>query len=163
MKVRTPTLPAALFDRLRTAPTGARAGLAIVVCTVDADGLPHPAMLSGHEVVALDAGRLRLAVYGGSGTSGNFRARGVATLIITDARLAAYIKGRVREVRAAMACAPHNALFELTVSSVELDAPADEHEAGLCLTGGVTFTPRAADALAEAEAMHRELRAGDSR
>ena len=59
-------------------------GEAIVVCTVDADGWPHPAMLSYFEVAALDPRTLRLAVYNDSRTCANMRERGAATLILAD-------------------------------------------------------------------------------
>ena len=74
-----------LFRRLSGAEVDAFAALALLVCTVDAEGWPHPAMLSYFEVAAVDRDNVRLAVYKDSRTCANMRERGKATLIVVDA------------------------------------------------------------------------------
>ena len=90
---RTEQLTDDLYRRLGGADVSRSRDQAIVVCTVDADGWPHPAMLSYFEVAARDRHNLRLAVYTNSRTCANMRERGKATLIVVDAGLVCYVRG----------------------------------------------------------------------
>ena len=100
---RTKALTDDLYLRLNGSEIESVAALAIVVCTVDAEGWPHPAMLSYFEVAAADRQNVRLAIYNDSRTCANMRERGKATLVVVDKDLVCYIRGVVEQVVPAMA------------------------------------------------------------
>src|SRR5919198_4673701 len=151
-------LPDDLYGRLRGNDLEAYADKVILLSTVDAEGWPHPAMLSYFEVVALDRRHVRLASYGSSGTADNMRRNGKATLSIIDERLAYYVKGGVREFRREMRSSPHNSGFDLRVERVLADAANEEYEAGAYVTGGVTYhNPDPSAEAAKGRAVLREL------
>ena len=161
-------LPDDLYERLRGDRPEEYAGKVILLSTADAEGRPHPAMLSYFEVAALDRRNVRLATYGSSGTAENMRRRAVATLSIIDERLAYYVKGGVEEFRRELLCSPHNSGFNLRVEQVLADAANEEYEAGAYVTGGVTYhNPDPAAEAAKGRAVLRELTddgsGGDSR
>lgn len=151
-------LPDDLYERLRGDRPEEYAGRVILLSTVDAEGRPHPAMLSYFEVVALDRRNIRLAAYGGSSTAENMRRRAVATLSIIDERLAYYVKGRVEEFRREMRSSPHNSAFNLAVERVLADEANEEYEAGAYVSGGVTYhSPDPAAEAARGGAVLKEL------
>ena len=159
-RLRTDLLTEDLYRRLCGSEMTSRASQAIVLCTVDADGWPHPAMLSYFEVAALDRRTLRLAVYTNSRTCANMRERGKATLVIADAGLACYVSGAVEQLVPAMREAPCSAKLNLHIAQVLFDEPPPELEAGVYVTGGITYSPRTAGALARARAVLAELLEG---
>lgn len=132
-------LPDDLHHRLSGSDLGSSAEKAILVCTVDSNGWPHPAMLSYFEVVAKDANTIRLATYKDSSTTGNIRRNGKLTIMIIDERTAYYIKGTVRELAPSMGCSPHNAKLDLYVEQVLVDEANEEFEPGVYVTSGVTY------------------------
>ena len=146
-----------LYRRLRGSETASRANHAILLCTVDADGWPRPAMLSYFEVAAPDRHNLRLAVYNDSRTCANLRERGKATLVIVDAGLVCYVSGSAAELAKAMREAPYNAKLNLRVEQVLFDEPPQDLEPGMQVTSGMTHRPRTAEALARAHAVLAEL------
>ena len=153
-----PRLTGELLDRLGGAQADTFAHLAIVLCTVGDTGWPHPAMLSYYEVAATDARTLCLAVYKDSRTCANLRARAKATLILTDERLACYIRAAVRNVTPAMETAPYNARIELDVEQVTFDEPPPDLEPGAFILTGITYAARTGEALARARRVLAELR-----
>jgi hypothetical protein len=159
-RVRTTALTEDLFQRLSGADVESLAALAIVVCTVDAAGWPHPAMLSYFEVAAIDRHNLRLAIYTDSGTCANMRERAKATLIVVDQNLTCYVRGTVQEVAREMASAPYNALLNLRVDEVTFDEPPPDLEPGAFVTIGITYRPRTGQPLAQARAVLAELLKG---
>lgn len=132
-------LPDDLYRKLAGGDLESCAEKAIVVCTVDSNGWPHPAMLSYFEVAARDASTLRLATYKDSTTTGNMRHNGKLTVLIIDERIAYYIKGTARELAREMACSPHNSKIDLHVEQVLADAANEEFEPGVYVTSGVTY------------------------
>jgi hypothetical protein len=142
MRRRAELLTDDLYARLSGEAAETFARLAIVVCTVDDDGWPHPAMLSYYELAAFDARNIRLAVYNDSRTCANLRTRGQATLIVVDEGLTCYIRGRVAEVAATMVSAPFNALLNLRVDQVVFDEPPPDLEPGAFVTSGITYRQR---------------------
>jgi len=159
-RLRTQLLTEDLYRRLGGSEIASRASHAILLCTVDADGWPHPAMLSYFEVAAPDRHNLRLAVYNDSRTCANMRERGKATLVVVDAGLVCYISGHVEELVPAMREAPHNAKLNLRIEQVLFDEPPPDFEPGIQVTSGITYSPRTAGALARAHAVLAELLEG---
>jgi hypothetical protein len=161
MRRREAVLSEALLWRLGGADADAFSSLAIMVCTVDEQGYPHPAMLSAFELAATDPENIQLAVYNSSGTCANMRARGAATLIVVDEGLACYIRGRVTEIAGAMRSAPYNARLNMRVEQVLFDEPPPDLEPGAFITSGITCRPRRGEALERARAVLAELRMSD--
>ena len=120
-----------------------RADRAIVICTVDEHGWPHPAMMSSLEMAARDARNIRLAPHGASRTTRNLVANGKLTIILADEHGTFYIKGDVLLVSPAMRAAPEQAAFNLRVESVLQDHPQDYEDARL--TSGLRIARSAVD------------------
>jgi hypothetical protein len=156
-RLRTEQLTDDLYRRLGGSDIASRADEAIVICTVDAHGWPHPAMLSYFEVAAPDRHNLRLAVYTNSRTCANMRERGKATLIIADAGLVSYLRGAVTELAPAMREAPYNAKLNLRIEQVVFDEPPPDLEPGVRVTSGITYSARTPGTLARAQAIFAEL------
>jgi pyridoxamine 5'-phosphate oxidase-like protein len=158
VKVRADALTDELVERLSGADVERFDRLAIIVCTSDADGWPHPAILSYFEVAAVDRHTLRLAVYNDSRTCANLRERGKATLVITDERLVCYVRGTVTEIAPAMRVASFNAVLRMHVDQVVFDEPPPDLEPGAYLTSGITYHQRTEPSLERARAVLAELR-----
>lgn len=106
----------------------ANADRAIVICTIDEHGWPHPAMLTSLEIVARDARNVRVAIHARSRSARNMQANARLTLILADQRAVHYVKGDVRLMSPSMAHAPDIATFNLRVDSVLEDSPTEyEH------------------------------------
>ena len=155
---RTEQLTDDLYERLSGADVVTRADEAIVICTVDAEGWPHPAVLSYFEVAAVDQRTLHLAVYTNSRTCANLRERGRATLIIAGAGLVCYVRGVAVELTSRMREASYNAKMQLRIDQVVFDEAPQDLEPGVGVTSGITYSPRTPEALARARAILVELR-----
>ncbi|MGH7320736.1 MAG: pyridoxamine 5'-phosphate oxidase family protein [Candidatus Rokuibacteriota bacterium] len=131
-----PQLPDALVARLMADPAD-RLDQAVVLVSVDPYGLPHPALVSYGELLALDATRIRLALHAGTRSVTHLRDAGRATLVFADAELNLYVKADAVPLPTAPG---HTALarFELHVRDV-LEDRAEGEEAGAHVTGGITF------------------------
>ena len=137
-------LPEDLYQRLAGRHLSAHAEKAILVCTVDAGGWPHPALLSYFEVVAKDERNIRLATYKDSSTTNNMRRNGKLTILIVDKRIAYYLKGTAEELVREMNSSPHNSKLNFRLEQVLADEANEEYEPGVYLTSGVTYK-RSAD------------------
>jgi hypothetical protein len=131
-------LPDALLAWLDAGRAPAAEGTALIICSVDADGRPHPAMLSAFEVVARDAGRLRLATYDTSRTSRHLTSNGIVTLVMVDEGMAYYVKGRATP--AAGGPPDGHAFFDVQVDQVAVDAADEEREGGARIISGIRYT-----------------------
>ncbi|MCM2255694.1 MAG: hypothetical protein NDJ94_08490 [Vicinamibacteria bacterium] len=89
-------LPEVLLTRF-SPDTTPPPGRVVVIVTVDAAGLPHPALLADAEVLALHPRALRLAVQPNSRTAANLREPGVASLALVEPEGVHYVKLRVRD------------------------------------------------------------------
>jgi hypothetical protein len=127
-------LPGPLFARLSLDAAFAEASRAIVMCTIDEHGWPHPAMLSSLEVVARDARNIRLCTYVSSRSTRNLKANGILTLVLADQRAVYYVKGDVILLAGSLRESPDNAKFNLRVDSV-LEDTADATERATILSG----------------------------
>ena len=120
-------LPDTLIHRLGADRALERSDRAMVICSVDEHGWPHPAMLSGLELVALDHRNIRLALYTRSRSTRNLRANGRLTVIVADEDAVYYLKGDTLALPI-HASAPELTRFNLRVDSVLQDAAgSDEH------------------------------------
>jgi hypothetical protein len=135
------TLPEFLCELLGGRDLLARLGQAIPIATIDAEGRPHPALLSYGEVVAVDPRRLRLAVARASRTSGNLRRNGKLTLSLFGPDTAYYIKAAARIEQDPMEGFGHLCRVEAAVESVLADRAQEGPESGAHVTGGITFDP----------------------
>jgi hypothetical protein len=133
-----------------------RADQAIVICSVDEQGRPHPAMLSSLELVARDARHLALAVHASSRTARNLTANGHLTIILADESGVHYVKGDAALASASMTTAPALAAFTLQVDRVLEDTPAEYEHAHI--VSGIRIE-RAAPDIDRARAILRELSA----
>jgi hypothetical protein len=150
-------LSEALLELLSAERAVERADRAIVICSVDEQGRPHPAMLSSLEIVARDARHVRLAVHASSRTARNLTANKHLTLILADETGVHYVKGDAELTSSSMSSAPALSAFTLLVDRVLEDSPAAYEQA--TLVSGIRFT-RAAPDNERALAVLRELSIG---
>src|SRR5438093_10569553 len=130
-------LPDDLYRRLAGEELEKHAGMVMLVLTVDAEGWPHPALLSYLEAVARDRRSIRFAAYAESGTSRNLRRNRILTLAVVDARVAYYVKGRVRELAPRLTSLPHSSKVELRVEQVLADEADPAVEGGAYLASAM--------------------------
>ena len=148
-------LPEELYRRLSGSNLSLHKEKAIVVCTVGANGWPHPAILSYFEVIAKDEHNLRLAIYKSTTTVKNILRSGKLTLQIIDRRLAYYIKGTAEVLTHEMNCSPQISKLNLRIEQVLADEANEEFEPGAYITSGITYR-RAANP-PETDAILQEL------
>jgi pyridoxamine 5'-phosphate oxidase-like protein len=129
------SLPAPLQQRLSGRDLRERMTEAILVTTTDAQGRPHPAMLSYGEVVAIDARTLRFASHRGSTTAANLRERGAITFCLIGPGTAYYLKAQAREL------SPRESLarFEARVEDVLADEARADLEGPATIATGIGF------------------------
>lgn len=112
---------------------------AVPVCTIDPDGLPHPAMLSYAELAADDVRSMRAAVYGGSSTARHLRQQGKIALLFVDAEGTYYVKATVTGPDTPHPTAPGVTVFPLGVVAVLADAVDTSREPAAVITSGIVF------------------------
>lgn len=125
-------LPSEILEAWSGRDLEGKVGRAWLLVSVDEDGVPRPCMLSAGELLALDAQRIRVALWPGTRTSRNL-ARGSPVLIChVEPGSVIYVKGRPR----ALGRDPRTRLerFEVAVQAVE----SDEHS-GMPVTQGISF------------------------
>lgn len=127
-------LTTALLEHLGGAEIEAHEGKIIPVCTIDAAGWPHPALLSYYEIVAKNASTLDMAVWKNSSTAVRLREGGKVTLIVTDRGLNYYLKGSVRELQYEMTGAAAVSRFRVSLEEV-----IEDQEANAEITSGLTY------------------------
>ena len=139
------SLPPLLMERLqpdcalRTSHSALLESTAIPICTVDSDGLPHPAMLSYAELAADDIRRLRASVYGASSTARHLRAHGRVALLFVDPEGTYYVKAMVSGPDAPHPTSPAIAVFPLRIVAVLADAVDTSREPAAVITSGIRF------------------------
>ena len=146
------TLPPLLIERLGPAFAKATAGkastghaahlefTAVPVCTVDPDGLPHPAMLSYAELAADDQRSLRASVCGDSSTARHLRHQGKVALLFVDPEGTYYVKATVSGPDTPHPTAPGVVVFPLAVVAVLADAVDTSREPAAVITSGIRFS-----------------------
>lgn len=94
--------------------------ITVVVATVDNDGLPHTAPYN--QLIAVDAGHLRLAINRQDETFRALRDYGLTMLaVLEEGDIAAGIKGRARILRDKMDTNCNLAVVEIEVEEVKRD------------------------------------------
>jgi len=136
MRALTP----ALTERLSQRDLTPRLGLALPLVTVDAEGRPHPMLVSYLELRAYDAGTVGLVVQAGTTSVTNLAARDVATLVILDPDVVAYVKLRRVDGPLPVAEDPRLSYFLLAVEDVREDVATGD-EAGARITTGPRYAP----------------------
>lgn len=117
---------------------------AIPICTIDPDGLPHPAMLSYAELAADDERSMRAAVYGSSSTARHLRQHGRIALLFVDPEGTFYVKATVAGPDTPHPTSPGIAVFPLTVVAVMADVVDTTREPAAVITSGIRFRRAAA-------------------
>ncbi len=143
-------LPPLLMERLGagrsrgTQDPGHLESTAVPVCTVDPDGVPHPAMLGYAELAADDARTLRVSVYGRSCTARHLRQQGTIALLFVDPEGTYYVKATVAGPDTPHPTAPGLTVFPLSVVAVLADAVDTSREPAAVITSGIRFARSAA-------------------
>lgn len=133
-------LPPALLARLSQADLPSHLGKAIPLITVDADGRPHPMLLSYLEVRAADSRTIRIVIGARSRSSRNLLERQAGTLLVVEPEQTFYVKARASDGPHQVAGLLDFGLFVLSVEDVLEDAPG-EWEASTRITGGIRYAP----------------------
>ena len=137
-----PQLPPALLDRFSQRDLASRLGVAVPFVTVDADGRPHPMLLSYLEIRAHDAGSVGIVMLARSQSARNLTARTTATVILVEPDATFYVKLRAIDGPLPVPGGESFDLgyFLLAVEDVLEDAAA-EWEGGMRITSAVTYAP----------------------
>jgi hypothetical protein len=137
-----PRLPNSLLARLGQHDLAGRLGTALPFATVDAQGRPHPMLLSYVEVRAYDPSTLGLVIGTGSTGAKNLAAGRPATLLIVEPDAVVYLK--LCPVDGPLAVPGGEAwtlgYFLLEVTDV-LEDSAAEWEGGAAITSSVVYRP----------------------
>lgn len=139
---RGPALPTELVARLSQRDLARRLGVALPLVTVDADGRPHPMLLSYLEVRAYDPGTLGLVILTTSRSARNLVERKVGTLLVIEPDAIAYVKARALDGPLPVEGGAEFGLgyFLLGVEDVLEDAAA-EWEGGMRITQATHYRP----------------------
>ncbi len=137
-----PRLPPALRERFSQQALPGRLGVALPFVTVDAQGRPHPMLLSYLELRAHDAGSLGLVIQARSRSARNLVERQAGTLIVVEPDTIVYVKTRAVDGPLAVPGGEPFGLgyFLLAVEDVLEDAAA-EWEGGLRITQPLAYAP----------------------
>lgn len=139
---RGAALPPELVERLSQRDLHRRLGVALPFVTVDADGRPHPMLLSYLEIRAYDPGTLGLVILARSRSASNLRERRGGTLLLIEPDLIVYVKAQALDGPLPVAGGEAFGLgyFLLGVEEVLEDAAAD-WEGGMRITGALHYHP----------------------
>jgi hypothetical protein len=131
-----------LVDRLSQRDLRRRLGVALPFVTVDADGRPHPMLLSYLEVRAYDPGSLGLVILAKSRSAQNLAERQVATLLMIEPDTISYVKMRALDGPLPVEGGEPYGLgyFLLAVEDVLEDAAAD-WEGAMRITTATSYSP----------------------
>lgn len=133
-------LTAGLLERLSQRDLESRLGAALPLVTVDAAGRPHPMTISYLELRAYDPATIGLVIQAGSGSARNLAARDVATLVIVEPDVVAYLKLRRVDGPLAVTEDERLAYFLLAVEEVREDEASPE-EGDARIVAGPRYAP----------------------
>ena len=135
-------LSPALVERLSQRGLERRLGIALPFVTLDAEGRPHPMLVSYLELRAYDAKTVGLVIQAASRSARNLAERGVGTLSIIEPDIIVYIKIRALDgpLPVVGGAAFGLGYFLLEIEQV-LEDSAAEWEAGTRITGAIRYDP----------------------
>lgn len=132
-------LPDDLFKEVWEVDPSEQNGKVIPICSVDAAGWAHPALLSYGEVGARDRHTLRVATFEGTQTTKNLRENGRLTILFIDDTMIYYVKGSAKEIPSERVDGPKGIVYlDITITHVLSDAPGPGEE-GAQITSGIMF------------------------
>ncbi len=136
------TLTPELVERFSQRDLARHLGAALPFVTVDADGRPHPMLLSYLELRADDPTMVRLVILARSGSGRNLVERHTGTLLVIEPDTTVYVKMRAIDGPLPVEGGGEWGLgcFVMEVEEVLEDAAAD-WEAGMRITQGVRYAP----------------------
>jgi hypothetical protein len=136
------TLSPALVERLSQRQLAQRLGVGLPFVTLDADGRPHPMLVSYLELRAYDARSLGLVIRADSGSARNLAERAVGTLSIIEPGTVTYVKIRALDGPLPVVGGEAYGLgfFLLEVMQVLEDAAA-EWEGGARISSAIRYEP----------------------
>lgn len=134
------SLPADILDRLSQTALREHLGKVIPFVTVDAQGRPHPMLLSYLEVRAPDPTTLSIVIGAKSRSARNLVESQAGTLLLIEPERTVYLKARAIDGPLRVGNLAEAGLFVLRVEEVLEDAPAD-WEGGMRITTGIGYGP----------------------
>lgn len=136
------SLPEALVHRLSQSDLSRQLDVAMPLITVDAEGRPHAMVVTHLELKAYDARTMGLVIQTTSRSARNLAERRVATLLVIEPEVTAYVKLRMLDGPLDVeGGAPFRlGYFLLEVDDVLEDGPAD-FEGAPRITAGIRFAP----------------------
>jgi hypothetical protein len=120
-----------LVERFAQRDLARRLGAALPFVTIDADGRPHPMLLSYLEIRAYDTRTVGLVIGARTRSASNLVERGAATLLVIEPDVTMYVKLRAVDGPLPVADAGEEVLE---------DAAAD-WEGGMRITSGLRYEP----------------------
>ena len=135
-------LSPALVERLSQRDLERRLGVGLPLVTLDAEGRPHPMLVSYLELKAYDARTVGLVIQAESSSARNLAERRVGTLIVVEPDAIVYAKMRALDgpLDVPEGDAFGLGYFLLEVEQVLEDTPAD-WEAGVGITAAMRYGP----------------------
>jgi hypothetical protein len=136
------SLSPALVERLSQRDLARRLGVGLPFITVDAQGRPHPMLVSYLEVRAYDARTVGLVIQARSTSARNLAERQTGTLVMVEPDVIVYLKLRALDGPLPVGGGEAFGLgyFLLEVEDVRDDAAAD-WEAGVRITEPIRYAP----------------------
>jgi len=136
------SLSQVLVERFAQRDLSRRLGAALPFVTTDAQGRPHPMLLSYLEIRAYDTRTVGLVIGARTRSATNLAERRMATLLVIEPDVTVYVKLRTVDGPLPVADAGEHGLgyFLLEVDEVLEDAAAD-WEGGMRITSGVRYGP----------------------
>jgi hypothetical protein len=133
-----------LIERFSQRDLARRLGVVLPFVTVDADGRPHPMLLSYLELRAYDSGTVGLVIFGNSRSARNLAERGTGTLLVVEPDTTVYVKMRAVDGPLPIEDGAEFGLayFLMSVDEVLEDAAA-AWEAGMRITAASPMLPPA--------------------
>src|SRR6516162_4172356 len=136
------SLSQALVERFAQRDLARRLGAALPFVTTDAQGRPHPMLLSYLEIRAHDTRTVGLVIGARTRSASNLAERRTATLLVIEPDVTVYVKLRTVDGPLPVADAGQHGLgyFLLEVDEVLEDAAAD-WEGGMRIMSGLRYGP----------------------
>lgn len=130
------TLPARLVQTLSAEPSPDNEAV-LLLCSVDDQGWPHPAMVGLRELLVVTPSKLRVALYTGTRTLAFLEQRSQATMTHVDESGVVYLKIRATRPPMPLAEIAGYAAVDFDIEQVLVDAADPRREGDVRLLGGI--------------------------